>query len=206
MAVQIRRLQPKDCKGMLEWMHDREIAQNFHADMMNKTEKNVLEFIEQADIIPVNGKSIHYAIVDETDEYLGTISLKAINLEDKNAEYAISLRKAAQNKGVGYLATKELLDLAFNIFNLEKVYLNVLVHNEGAIHLYEKCGFVLEGEFRNHLYLRGQYQNLRWYAMLKEEYQKMKYSGGGGNSYLIISPAFRMRVQSRGGLRICVVR
>lgn len=178
MTVQIRRLQPKDCKGMLEWMHDREIAQNFRADMMNKTEKNVLEFIEQADIIPVNGKSIHYAIVEETDEYLGTISLKAINLEDKNAEYAISLRKAAQGKGVGYLATKELLDLAFNTFNLEKVYLNVLANNEWAIHLYEKCGFVLEGEFRNHLYLRKQYQNLRWYAMLKEEYQKRDMSGG----------------------------
>lgn len=174
MTVQIRKLQPKDCKGMLEWMHDREIAQNFRTDMMNKTEKNVLEFIEQADIIPVNGKSIHYAIVEETDEYLGTISLKAINLEDKNAEYAISLRRVAQGKGVGYLATKELLDLAFNIFNLEKVYLNVLANNERAIHFYEKCGFVLEGEFRNHLYLREQYHNLRWYAMLKEEYQKMK--------------------------------
>lgn len=95
MTVRLRRLQRKDCMGMIEWMHDTEVSRYFRDDMSNKTEEDVLKFIEQADIAPLNGRSVHYAVVEETDEYLGTISLKAINLRDRNAEYAISLRRGA---------------------------------------------------------------------------------------------------------------
>lgn len=185
MTVRLRQLQSKDCIGMLEWMHDIDMVRYFRADMLTKTKKDVLEFINQADVVPLNGRSVHYAIVEEADEYLGTISLKSINLKDRNAEYAISLRKAAQGRSVAYAATKELLNIAFNQFNLERVYLNVLSENKRAIRLYEKCGFALEGEFRNHLCLGGQYQNLRWYAMLKKEYQESKIYicvGGGYKS------------------------
>lgn len=179
MTVRLRQLQSKDHIGMLEWMHDLDMVRYFRTDMLTKTEKDVLEFINQADIVPLNGRSVHYAIVEEEDEYLGTISLKSINLKDRNAEYAISLRRSAQGRKVAYAATKELLDIAFNKFDLERIYLNVLSENKRAIRLYEKCGFVLEGEFRNHLCLRGRYQNLRWYAMLKKEYQNAKMCGGG---------------------------
>ena len=181
MTVRLRRLQRKDCKGMIEWMHDTEVSRYFRDGMSSKTEEDVLKFIEQADIAPLNGGSVHYAVVEETDEYLGTISLKAINLKDRNAEYAISLRRGAWGRGIGYAATRELLDIAFNKFGLERVYLNVLSDNKRAIQLYEKCGFAFEGEFRNHLYLREQYQNLRWYAMLKAEYQKSRYMCVGEN-------------------------
>lgn len=180
MGVRLRRLQNKDCAGMLEWMHDVELVKYFRDDMSSKTGEDALKFIEQADIIPQNGRSVHYAIVEESDEYLGTISLKALNLMDGNAEYAISLRRSAQGRGIASAATREVLDIAFNQFDLERVYLNVLSENKRAIRLYEKCGFVLEGEFRNHLCLRGQYLNLRWYAMLRDEYQKNRICVGGG--------------------------
>lgn len=130
--------------GMIEWMHDPDISRYFRDDMLDKTKEDVLKFIEQADIVPLNEKCVHYAVVEETDEYLGTISLKAINMRDKNAEYAISLGSGAQGRGVGYAATRELLDLAFNRFGFEKIYLNVLADNTRAIQLYEKCGFVLK--------------------------------------------------------------
>lgn len=180
--MKLRRLEEKDAAGMLEWMHDIEISRQFCVDMLSRTQEDVLEFIRRADIIPLDGESIHYAIAGEMDEYFGTISLKSINRQDQNAEYAISLRRMAQGRGVGSAATEELLDIAFNELGLERVYLNVLSGNQRAIQLYEKCGFILEGEFRNHLYLRGQYQNLRWYGMLRKEYQMLKYKRGGGIS------------------------
>ena len=41
----------------------------------------------------------HFAIIDDQDdEYLGTISLKNIDLKNKNAEYAISTRKSKRNR------------------------------------------------------------------------------------------------------------
>lgn len=204
MNVRLRRLQSKDSKGMLEWMHAMEMTRYFRKDMLTKTEKDVLEFIEQADIIPSNGKSVHYAVVEKSDEYLGTISLKSINMDDRNAEYAIGLRKAAQGRGVGYAATKEMLNIAFNKLGLEKVYLNVLSENKRAIRLYEKCGFVLEGEFRNHLYMREQYQNLRWYAMLKKEYRSSEYMCGGDRYLIAYTYSLLKQYAERRRLYKCV--
>ena len=176
MTVQLRQLQRKDCIGMLEWMHDIEVARYFRDDMLDKTEKDVLEFIDRADIVPLHGKSVHYAIVEEADEYLGTISLKSIDLRDKNAEYAISLRKTAQGRAVAYLATRELLNIAFHEFDLERVYLNVISENKRAIRLYEKCGFIYEGELRDHLFIKGNYISWKLYGMIEDEYSESIFS------------------------------
>lgn len=168
--VKLRRLNEKDADGMMEWMYDAEIQKNFRFEAENKEKKDILDFINNAEITLIDGKSIHYAITDFEDEYLGTISLKNIDLINKNAEYAICLRKEAQGKGIGEIATKELLCRAFSKFGMEKVYLNVFSDNFRAIRLYEKCGFVYEGTFRKHLFVRGDFRTLRWYSILKEEY------------------------------------
>lgn len=176
--IKLRKLEIKDADGMLEWMHDPEIQKQFRMPMIQKTRMNALDFIKNARIQPENGGSVHYAVADDADTYLGTISLKEINLVDKHAEYAISLRKCAQGHGVGYEATLKLLQIGFEQFGLVRIYLNVLSENISAIHLYEKCGFTLEGEFRNHLFLRGKYRTLKWYGLLKEDYENYK------NNYL----------------------
>lgn len=169
----LRKLQEKDSEGMLEWMHDPEIQRNFQKNMLEKSKADVLRFISEAVYYPVEGKSIHYAIADEKDEYQGTISLKNVDLISRNAEYAISLRRCAQGKGIGKEATQKLLEMAFQKFELKRIYLNVLAENIRAIRLYEKCGFVFEGEFRKHIFVAGKYQNLRWYSILDEEFNKL---------------------------------
>lgn len=174
----LRKLKVEDVEGMLEWMCDSEIQKNFRFSMEKKRKEDILKFIETAETEPIHGKSIHYAIADEYDEYLGTISLKDIDLTAKNAEYAISLRKKAQGKGLAERATKEILHVAFDDFGFERIYLNVLAENLRAIYLYEKCGFVFEGEFRKHLFLKGEYRTLKWYAMLREDYANMCVGGG----------------------------
>lgn len=169
--MNLRKLELKDAPGMLEWMHDPDIQKCFRFNTEKKTLDDVTKFIQAAEITPMDGKDIHLAIVNEKDEYLGTISLKEFDAVAMNAEYAISLRKCAQGKGVGTEATKEILKFAFNKFGLEKVYLNVLADNKAAIRMYERIGFIYEGEFRKHLFLRGEYKTLKWYSLLKEEYR-----------------------------------
>lgn len=169
--MRLRKLEEKDADGMLEWIQDPETQKRFRFSIEGKDQESVLNFIRKANTDFIDGKDIHYAITNEDDEYLGTISLKNIDMADKNAEYAISLRKMAQGKGIAKEATHEILKIAFGQYELERVYLNVLSDNKRAIHLYEKCGFVYEGEFRKHLFLRGEYRTLKWYSMLKEEWK-----------------------------------
>ena len=179
--MKLRRLEEKDADGMLEWMQDPEIQKRFRFNAEGMDKEAVLSFIREANTCLIDGKDIHYAVSDENDGYLGTISLKNIDLSSKNAEYAISLRRIAQGKGIAAKATNEILRIAFEQYALEKVYLNVLADNQKAIRFYEKCGFIYEGEFRKHLFLRGEYKTLKWYSMLKEEWKKGIGSYDGKN-------------------------
>ena len=104
----------------------------------------------------------------QDDEYLGTISLKNIDLKNKNAEYAISTRKKARGTGANQQATESLLKYGFDKLQLHRIYLNVLSSNKRAISFYKKCGFIYEGKFKDHLFIDDRYQDLEWYAICKK--------------------------------------
>ena len=113
------------------------------------------------------------ACVDDQDNYLGTVSLKAINKIDLNAEYAISFCKKAHGTGAAHYATQEVLRIAFMELGLARVYLNVIPGNARANAFYKKNGFIFEGTFRKHIRINGQLKDLNWYSMLKEEFMEL---------------------------------
>jgi diamine N-acetyltransferase len=181
MQISLRRLEKADAPLMLEWMHDADIQRSFQRDMMSATLQDAEDFCQNAVVPNVlhGGENIHFAIAGENGEYLGTVSLKNIDVKNKTAEYAIVTRKKAHRKGVAAQATKLVLKKAFEEYELHRVYLNVLENNQVAIRLYEKSGFSYEGEFKQHILKDGKYMNLRWYGMLEETFVGKL---GGGNS------------------------
>lgn len=107
--ITLRKLQLKDVPLMLEWMHDEEakhIFQNNFAEI-DVCSKKVVENSFRED-------QQHFAIVDDQDdEYLGTISLKNIDLKNKNAEYAISTRKKARGTGANQKSNGIIIKIWF---------------------------------------------------------------------------------------------
>lgn len=172
VGYRLRELKIKDCEGMLEWMHDQVINCFYTDSVRNATRDSVTKFIETSHIQRKEGSTYHYAIVDSNDEYLGTISLKDIE-KIKGAEYAISLRDAFQGRGIATFATREILRIAFMELGLNRVYLNVLSDNQHANRFYEKNRFRYEGESVDCIMIDGELKSLKWYAMLKEEYQSL---------------------------------
>lgn len=172
----LRELQEKDAPFMLEWMHDADIQKSFKRRMTDSTIEDVLDFIKKASSADTvsTGSSLHYAIADQADEYLGTVSLKNIDLENGHAEFAIVTRKKAHGKVIGHKATILMLKKAFSEIGLQRVYLSVFSNNAAAIKLYERCGFRPEGEFRNHFLIDGQYVGWKWYGMLKDEFDETR--------------------------------
>ena len=166
--MKLRDLELKDAPFMYEWMKDESVTCWFRFHAENITMDSVQMFIlknNNTDLV-----NFHYAIVDDNDEYLGTVSLKNVNYDDLNAEYAIVLRKLAQGKGAASFATKEIQKIAFDKLGLHRLYLNVLSDNEHAWKLYEHWGFIFEGESIDSVRIRDEYKSLRWYRKLKSEY------------------------------------
>ena len=163
--IQLRRLELSDAKRMLEWLHSPAIYEKMQYDPTKQSMESCCKFIKKSwdDI-----DNIHYAISDETNEYLGTISLKNIDKKNRNAELGIALHPEAMGRGVGREALKLLIHKAFVEMELHKVYLYVREDNEKAVKFYHKNGWEREGIFKDHLLIKGEYKDLYWYAITKE--------------------------------------
>lgn len=171
MEYHLRELKLKDCDGMLEWMHDPQINYLYTDKIKMATRESVENFIKTADRMKEEGRTYHYAIVNVQDEYMGTISLKNV-VKIWGAEYAISMRRCFQGRGIASWATKEILRIAFEELELNRVYLNVLSDNEHANRFYVKNRFRYEGESKQCILIGNELKSLKWYAMLAEEFKE----------------------------------
>lgn len=163
MYIKLRELKEKDIEGMLEWMHDPSINCFFRFNGEDMNYDKALSFI---DLKPENAH--HYAVVNEDDEYLGTISLKDIDHINHKAEYAISMRKKYHGTNAARYATDLLINEARKL-KLHRIYLNVLSENNRAINFYKKYGFVYEGTSKDDVLIKGKYHDLLWFGLIVEE-------------------------------------
>ncbi|MBQ6587245.1 MAG: GNAT family N-acetyltransferase [Butyrivibrio sp.] len=138
--MKLRSLQLQDAPLMLEWMHDDSVVHDLHRDFSKLTLEDCENFIKKS--LDSQDENLHLAIADDdTDEYMGTISLKNINIETKSAEFGITIRKAAMGKGYSKAAMAVILDKANTELGITKVYWCVDPVNQRALRFYDKNGY-----------------------------------------------------------------
>lgn len=161
----LRKLDLADSKLMLEWMHDEDVTKDLFSNFKNKTIEDVENFITSSQ---VEDKNIHYAIANDSDEYMGTVSLKNVNRSDGSAEFAISVRKASMGHGYSWYGMKEILDLAFEKYDLDCVYWCVSRRNKRALRFYTKHNFHEVLDVPRDLVERySSIDDLVWFSVLK---------------------------------------
>ena len=124
---------------MLEWMHDESVVSHLGTDFSKKTLENCLGFIA-ASLQDEN--NLHLAIADKNDTYMGTVSLKHIDPQEKNAEFAITVRACAMGKGFSAYGMGEILRKGITELGLQDIYWCVSPKNERAVRFYDKHGYL----------------------------------------------------------------
>lgn len=160
-GAHLRPLQQADAPRMLEWMQSGETTRYLAIGGPATAMADVLAFLESAR--RDERQNVHRAIVAGDDTYLGTVSLKHIDRNLREAEYAIALHPDAMGTGAARAATEQILHLAFFELGLARVYLNVLEENRRAIRFYEKFGFTFT--HCTDAQVKGQPHRLRWYQL-----------------------------------------
>lgn len=128
----------KDAPLMLEWMHNDSVVHDMGTDFSKKTLGDCHAFIT---LSQNDSPCVHRAIVDDTDEYMGTVSLKNVDTVNKNAEFAITIRKCAMGKGYSAYGMNEIIRMGFQEYDLKTIYWYVSKNNTRAIRFYEKNGY-----------------------------------------------------------------
>ncbi len=133
--MQLRELKTKDAQRMFEWMQDADVVGKMQDNFLEKTIEDCYSFIANSN----KKDSIHMAIVNEQDLYMGTVSLKHITKD--SAEFAIVIHPDAMGKGVSRLAMKEMIQIGLNKYKLKSIYWCVDNNNVRALRFYDKNGY-----------------------------------------------------------------
>jgi RimJ/RimL family protein N-acetyltransferase len=102
---------------------------------------------------------------------VGALGLRGINWRSRHAEFWIYLGDhSARGKGLADEASRLLLRFAFGTLGLHRVFLQVNVTNQPAIHLYRQLGFVEEGTLRAAVFADGHFIDRLLLSMLSHEF------------------------------------
>lgn len=133
--MMLRSLELRDAEPMLEWMHDESVVEKLQTNFAEKTIDDCKSFIERSQ----DEENIHLAITDDDSNYMGTVSLKHIT--NDTAEFAITICKKAMGKGYSIWAMHQIIDMAFQKYNVSDVYWCVATDNLRALRFYDKNNF-----------------------------------------------------------------
>src|SRR5262249_47408000 len=101
--------------------------------------------------------------------------LHRIDFKERHAAFGITIGdKAEWGKGYGTETTRLLVEHAFEILNLNRVWLHVYEFNERGIRTYERVGFQKEGVLRQDHFHEGRYWSTIIMGILREEWQAAK--------------------------------
>jgi len=82
----------------------------------------------------------------------------------------ISVNREWRDKGVGTALLRHMIDWAKNSNVIKRIELDVMAHNERAIHVYEKLGFKLEGRKLAAMYKDGGFIDVYFMGLLLMDY------------------------------------
>jgi RimJ/RimL family protein N-acetyltransferase len=167
--VSLRPLQKEDAATCARWINDpevRDFLKNFWPITLGDEE----QWIEEQGKSKPNGLTL--AMVTPDGEHIGNMGISRIDWRNRvGTTGAIIGKKELWGKGLGTEAKILLLHHAFNSMNLRKICSQVIVYNERSRKYSEKCGYKVEGVFKDHVFRRGQYWDVINLAVFREGFE-----------------------------------
>ena len=92
----------------------------------------------------------------------------------RTAEIGIDIAEPYQGQGYGTEAIRWAIEWAFREANLHRLEIQALGWNDGALKLYQRLGFKLEGIQRERFWRDGRWWDNSQLAMLEKDWRELK--------------------------------
>lgn len=200
MKITIRKFEERDILDKIRWINDERNNQYLHYDLPLEYERTLAWYRK------IQHRSDRYDAVIEVDgKAVGIVGLLNIDKVNRKAEYYITLgEQEYKGKGVATKASRMLIDYAFDVLGLQKLYLFTETENKQAQKLFERLGFVKEGMLKNDLMIEGRCIHRYVYGLVKDSDGNLpKFFGGktqSKRSELSFSPIVKSSISVNGNV------
>ena len=170
--VYLRPIELSDADGVYpSWLNDPKVCRyNSHGDTLY-TREMAQSYIKS---VMDNPNTAVFAIcLRDNDRHVGNISLQQISAKNRNAELALLIGDpSVYGKGIGYEAGKLLVEYAFDMLKLHRLYCGTHSENIGMQKLALKLGMSEEGRRREALWKNGIFADIVEYGLINTVSEK----------------------------------
>jgi len=169
----LRKLRLEDAKDLFEYASDPEVAKYVTWEPHKSIEDsiNLIKFTHER---YEKREGIIWGIVyKENNKVIGTFDISPVTKHFR-AEIAYALSRDYWGKGIATEAVKEAIKFGFEKMNLNRIQAMCIPENIGSYGVMEKVGMKYEGLIREYMYIKGKFQDLKLYSILRREYFDQK--------------------------------
>ena len=133
-----------------------------------QTEEEAVALIEKTNEAYKNRIAIGWAgVLRENEAIVGTCGFNSIDAYNLRAEIGGELDVNYWGKNIALEAVSLIVQFGLETMNLHTIEAKVSPNNRGAIYLMEQFGFVKEAHFKDRVYVRGAFDDMAVYTLLK---------------------------------------
>jgi ribosomal-protein-serine acetyltransferase len=116
-------------------------------------------------------------VIEVDGELVGAAGFHRIDWVNRVTSIGYWLTEEAQGRGLMTATVAALLDHAFGVWELHRVFIEVVVGNERSKAIPERLGFRQEAVLRDAKLIRGSYEDTLLYAMLAPDWEAREAIG-----------------------------
>lgn len=167
MEISLREWSNEDISSLLTHANNEHIARFMtNAFPHPYTQKDAESFLNRVS----NMKSGLILAIDMDGEAVGSIGVfPQEDIECKNAEMGYWLGEAFWSKGIITQVVAIMIRIAFEKFDIDRIYARPFGNNPASIRVLEKSGFHHEATIKKGIFKNGEFQDLLIYRIRREE-------------------------------------
>lgn len=166
----LRRVALNDVDDMYHYGSDEEVAK-YTSWYIHKNKEDTLVFIRYL-LEKYNNQAIAPWGIEEkaSGKFIGTIGFVSWDMKNSRAEIGYALSRNFWNRGLMSEAASKIIWFGFQEMGLVRIEARCHLENTGSSRVMEKVGMTFEGILRKHFYAKGIHEDVRMYAVIREEY------------------------------------
>lgn len=166
----LRKITLNDASDMFEYACNPEVSE-YTMWSAHTSIEDTKYFLKSITKMYKRRELVDWGIVHKVEKkFIGTCGFVEWSMTHSRAEIGYALSRSYWGEGYMSEAVNAVIEFGFREMLLNRIEAKCKVSNIGSARVMEKVGMQLEGILRQHIFVKGEYWDLKIYSILRDDF------------------------------------